>query len=155
MTDQEKLVRDLIRSAFAGVTLGAGVGLREADGMDDYADEPALASLRARDEKCDWSAIPLADLDCCCSSLSYFDAEEMRFHLPAYLIADLEGTLNCIPLFTLFEARMDSRYKLLSPAQREAVREYLLLHLSDPRYEFNHPQIRAALETYWTAPGRS
>ncbi|MDZ7616233.1 MAG: hypothetical protein U1E05_04465, partial [Patescibacteria group bacterium] len=42
--DQQKLtadkdrVLDLVRSAFRGVTLGNGVGLRHGQGLDDYAD---------------------------------------------------------------------------------------------------------------------
>jgi hypothetical protein len=50
---------------------------------------------------------------------------------------------------------MEVRHELLSPAQREAARGYLLLRLSDPNYEFEHPMIRAALETYWAAPDRA
>ena len=38
----------------------------------------------------------------------------------------------------------------LSPAQREAVRQFLLLRRSDQRHEFSHPMIDAALENYWT-----
>lgn len=69
--DQRKLeaeaarVSALVREAFRGVTLGNGVGLHQGQGIDDYADESTLASLRARDEKVDWSAIPVAELDRC------------------------------------------------------------------------------------------
>jgi hypothetical protein len=157
MTEHERRVCGLIRTAFAGVTLGAGVGLRQGQGIDDYADLGTQASLRARDEKRDWSAIPVADLDRCYSSLSFFDAEGMRFHLPAYLVANLEGTLRTAdPMFHLVHLvdGMEFRYALLSPAQREAVREYLVLRLSDPNYEFDHPMIRAALDSYWAAPGK-
>ena len=91
MTHHEQRVLDQIRDAFAGVTLGNGVGLREANGLDDYADSRTLAAYRSQDEKLDWSAISAADLDDCASSLGFFDADGMRFHLPAYLVADLEG----------------------------------------------------------------
>jgi hypothetical protein len=99
-TDQRRMAVEkdralsLVRSAFQGVTLGKGVGLRQGQGLDDYADERSLATYRAQDEKLDWSAIPVADLDQCYSSLSFFDADGMRFHLPAYLVADLEGRLQ-------------------------------------------------------------
>lgn len=43
-----------------------------------------------------------------------------------------------------------SRFDALSSAQREAVREYLLLRLSDPNREFEHPMIEEALRGYWT-----
>lgn len=38
MTDDEQRVANLIRYAFAGVTLGDGVGLRQASGLDDFLD---------------------------------------------------------------------------------------------------------------------
>lgn len=153
--DAEKVrVLDLVRSAFDGVTLGEGVGLLQAQGIDDYADERTMKSYRAQDEKHDWSAIPVADLDRCYSSLSFFDADGMRFHLPAYMIANLEGQLQTADVgFHLCTMEYDNalRFATLSPAQREAVRAFLLLRLSDAHCEFEHPRIEAALRDYWTA----
>jgi len=154
MTEHERHVLNLIRTAFAGVALGDGVGLRQVQGLDDYADERTLASYRAHDEKHDWSAIPVADLDRCHSSLSFFDPDGMRFHLPAYLVADLESSLQTADVLFHLVYMADgaaSRFDRLSPAQREAVRELLLLRLSDPDREFVHPMIEAALLDYWTA----
>lgn len=155
--DQRKLAVDtdrvlaLVRSAFRGVTLGNGVGLRQGQGLDDYADDRTLASYRAQDEKNDWSAIPVANLDRCYSSLSFFDAEGMRFHLPAYLVADLEDSLQrASVLFHLVHTDQE-RFNTLSTSQREAVRQFLLLRLSDNYCEFDHPTIEAALANYWTA----
>src|SRR5688500_17196676 len=82
---------DLIREAFAGVKLGNGIGLQEAQGIDDYADKETCARYRAGDEKEDWTRIPAEELSRCNSSLSFFDAEGMRFHLPAFLVAELQG----------------------------------------------------------------
>jgi hypothetical protein len=157
MTEQERHLVNRIRAAFAGVALGAGVGLRQGQGLDDYADARTLASYRERDEKHDWSAIPAADLDACASSLSFFDAEGMRFHLPAYLVADLEGRLQTayvlFDLVYLVDGATD-RFDALSAAQREVVREFLLLRQSDPNYEFDHPLIEAALREYWVAQNK-
>lgn len=158
-TDRRKLeaeavlVAALVREAFRGVTLGNGVGLHQAQGLDDYADESTLASLHARDEKNDWSAIPVDQLDRCYSSLAFFDAEGMRFHLPAYLIADLAHSLKtaCV-LFHLVGSCQDF-FDMLSPAQREAVREYLWLQLSDNACSFEHPLIEEALLNYWMTEG--
>jgi hypothetical protein len=152
LTEQEQRVLNLIRTAFAGVTLGEGVGLRQGQGLDNYADARNLALFRAQDEKREWSWIPAADLDNCYSSLSFFDPEGMRFHLPAYLVADLEGTLKTADvLFHLVHLPEDAaeRFDNLSAAQRDAVREFLLLRLSDPDREFVHPLIEIALREYW------
>ena len=152
MTEQEQRVSNLIRTAFAGVTLGEGVGLRQGRGLDDYADERTLASYRAQDEKDDWSAISIEDLNRYHSSLPFFDPEGMRFHLPAYLLADLEHALKIadvlFPLVYLADGAQ-SRFQALSGAQRDAVREFLLLRLSDPNYEFPRPMIETALRDYW------
>jgi hypothetical protein len=77
----------------------------------------------------------------------------MRFHLPAYLVADLNGGLQTDVLFHLVYMAdgAASRFDTLSPAQRDAVREFLLLRLSDPRRAFVRPMIEAALRDYWTA----
>jgi hypothetical protein len=71
MTADKERVLGLIRSAFRDSTLGEGVGLRQANGLDDYADPQTLAAYRAQDEKSDWSAIPVEDLNRYYSSPSY------------------------------------------------------------------------------------
>ncbi len=94
-----------IKQAFKDVKLENGVGLWEGQGLDDYASDEERKKLRAKDEKEDWSSIPPADLCRCDSSLSFFDGKGMRFHLPAFLLLDLEESethvLNTDLTFTL------------------------------------------------------
>jgi hypothetical protein len=149
MTERIQHLLNQIRIAFAGVKLGNGVGLRQGQGLDDYADARTLASYRAQDEQHDWSAIAVEALDQCYSSLSFFDAEGMRFHLPAYLVADLKQQLKTADVLFHLAYCVDSRFEKLSDAQRNAVREFLLLRLSDRHYEFVHPMIETALREYW------
>lgn len=140
----------MIWGAFQGVTLGDGVGLWQAQGLDDYADDRQLAEYRVQDEKVDWPAISADDLNRCYSSLSFFDAEGMRFHLPAFLIADLKGLYSQDVVFplTYFENDNLSRFKLLDTAQRKAVREFLLLRLRES--DFERRMIERALFEFWT-----
>lgn len=141
----------VIEAAFAGVTLGGGVGLQEAQGLDDYADAATCAAYRASDEKDDWHRISAEALCRCNSSLSFFDAEGMRFHLPAYLVADLRGDYGFGMAFCLTQISDYDRYfRLLSDAQRKAVRSFLLHILDDRDYEFDRPHILRALDEYWT-----
>lgn len=151
MTEEEARVAVLIKNAFRGVTLGNGVGLLQGQGLDDYADSDTLAEYRSQDEKDDWSRIPVDALTRCQSSLSFFDAEGMCFYLPAFLIADIEGTLGQEVVFylTYFDDRAQSRFELLSAVQRHAVREFLLLRATDTIFEFERRQIEKALEAYW------
>jgi hypothetical protein len=140
-----------IEAAFSGVTLGGGIGLQEAQGLDDYADAETLAAYRAKDEKDDWRRIPTAALRQCYSSLSFFDAEGMRFHLPAYLIADLRGEYGNDMAFCLTQTcREDHYFRLLSLGQRQAVRAFLLHILDDGDYQSDRPHILGALDGYWS-----
>src|SRR4029434_9253486 len=102
-----------------------------------------LAAYRANDEKDDWHRIPTEALNCCWSSLSFFDAEGMRFHLPAYLIAELRGDYDCCMTFCLTRIcdHRVNQFALLSPAQRAAVKPFLLHILDDPDEEFHHSDV--------------
>lgn len=142
-----------IRTAFAGVTLGNGVGLQQAQGLDDYEDDETCAKLRLEDEKEDWSRISSHRLNVCNSSLSFFDAEGMRFHLPAYLIADLSGEYSFGMAFCLTHLSdyKEQQFSLLSAAQRGSVREYLRFIFEEPDYEFERHHIERALLGFWDA----
>ena len=74
--------------------------------------------------------------------------------LPAFLIADLEGTLNTSIIFHLTchgkQEQDQTPFARLSAVERTAVREFLLLRLSDPAREFERPLIENALSQYWT-----
>ena len=141
---------DFIRKAFAGVKLGDGVGLQEAQGLDDYADEATCADYRSMDEKEDWRLMPIEELNRCYSSLCFFDAEGMRFHLPVYLIADLLDIDRFGIVFSLthLSDSSKSQFALLSSEQRRAVRAFLLHIFDEPNYEFERHQITRALDEY-------
>jgi hypothetical protein len=139
-----------IRKAFANVTLGNGIGLEEAQAIDDYATATVRAARRAKDERHDWAVLAAEDLDRYNSSLSFFDAEGMRFHLPAYMIAELEGRYGFDLASTIASSTTDDeRYTLLDEAQRAAVRDFLRFVLDEPEYAFDRENIQLALTRYW------
>ena len=144
-------VIEKIREAFRHVVLGNGVGLFQGQGIDDYEDDATCQTYRERDEKMHWEAIPVENLNKYYSSLSFFDAEGMRFHLPAFLIADLNEELGVDPIFhlTYLNDYSKSQLGLLSSNQCAAVRSYLLLIKNKPDYEFSRDAIERSLETYW------
>lgn len=112
-----------VREAFAGVTLGGGVGLSEAQALDDYANNEVRAACRAGDEKNDWAAISVEDLNRHSGSPAFLDAEGMRFHLPAYMTADLDGDYR--HEFAPYLCRCQEKFSLLTLLQRNAVEAYL------------------------------
>lgn len=141
---------EIIVQAFHGVKLGSGIGLFEGQGLDDYEDAATCFAYRERDEKDDWSRITAEDLNRCHSSLSFFDAEGMRFHLPAYLILDLQGGCDMGMNFHLTYALGERpAFDLLSPEQRASIRRLLLFLLDDPNEKFDHSDIQHALDHYW------
>lgn len=144
-------VRDQIRKAFAGVRLGLGVGLYEAQAIDNYASSKEdQARLREKDEKEDWRNISIESLNECNSSLSFLDAEGMRFHIPAYLIADLNGDYRFGLAFSLVNPLgIEAQFKLLSESQRSAVRRYLEYIAQEKHYAFDREAIVQALSGYW------
>lgn len=136
---------DQIKEAFAGVRLGNGIGLEEAQAIDDYADPETRAARRLKDEKDDWHLLTAEALNRCHSSLSFFDAEGMRFHLPAFLCAELRGEFRFGLASSLTQRADFSAFDLLTPLQREAVRTWLK-GVDD---EWERPHIERALEGYW------
>lgn len=149
--EQGLVIADQIRAAFKGVTLGGGVGLEESCGIDDFEDEETLAKYRSGDEKDDWQRIPISKLNYSGGGLCFFDAEAMRFHLPAYLIADLRGEYNFGMAFNLthLSDHSVSKFEFLNGTQRSAVRAFLLHIREDPDYAFDLDDIDRALVSYW------
>jgi hypothetical protein len=75
----------------------------------------------------------------------------MRFHLPAYLLTDLDGSYEfgmALCLTDIGELR-EKQFALLSIAQRAAIRSYLEYISEEQDYLFERPNIRRALEEYW------
>ena len=144
-------VKQKICSAFDGVTLQEGVGLYQAQGIDDYASQAQCLAYRAKDEKLNWKNISIDDLNRCNSSLSFFDAQGMLFHLPAFLLASLNDEYRFDLIFTLtqLDPHTDSKFSLFNAEQRSAVRSYLLFLLDEPDEVYHYPDILEALAQYW------
>jgi hypothetical protein len=135
MTKKELVTN--INNAFKHVTLADGIGLWEAQGIDDYADSQTITALRKKDERVHWANIPFSDLVTCASSLSFFDAKGMRFCLPQFLLFDIladeifENKNNDSPdvLFTLGyqlnEPYQESRFSLFNMQQVQVVIDFL------------------------------
>jgi hypothetical protein len=141
---------DLVTTAFAGVTLEDGIGLREANGIDDYASDEKLRELRLLDEKTDWTRIPLELLRHCHAAPSFLDAKGMRFHMPAFLVAELRGEDlgGFISRLIGHSFTAPEFVKLLSPEQRHAIIAVLSCLGSLKVYECELPNIARAIARY-------
>lgn len=140
-----------IKSAFLGVKLGKGIGLKEANGLDDYANEETLACYRLTDEKEDWSAISVDNLNNYHWGLSYLDAEGLRFHLPAFLLAELrdEYRFDLIFKLTCLDKHSKQKFSLLNQEQCKVIRDFLEWAMDDDDYQIDRGKIIDALIYYW------
>jgi hypothetical protein len=102
------------------------------------------------------------------SALSFFSGKALQFYLPAYLIADIEGTLEigdatsrlCMFVTPIMEKKKLARFygggtlgdharkefELFTRQQVSVIVEYLLWKLETEGY---NPTVEQALENYW------
>ena len=115
------------------------IGLWEAQAIDNYETIEVRKKNRDNDEKEDWSRISHNDLQKCHSSLSFFDAESMRFHLPTFIIASLHGKTDD-PVFylTQLDDTKKSKLALLNQEQKKAIAMYLEWCLKQEDFKFEH-----------------
>ena len=73
----DALISEIIKT-FKDVKLQGGIGLNEAQGLDDYEDKATLIKLKRKDEKDNWQKIQTKELNRCNSSLSFFDPKGME-----------------------------------------------------------------------------
>lgn len=139
-----------IETAFSDVKLGDGIGLFEAQALDHYESEDVQKMQREKDEKIDWRSITHEDLQGCHSSLSFFDANGMRFHLPAYIVESIKGEVDD-PIFHLthLDGYAESKLATLTKLQKNAVIEYLTWCLTEDDYQVYCEDIVRALNEYW------
>ena len=145
-------VVSLVSTAFSNTKLGDGIGLFEANGLDDYASKEELKRLRETDEKIDWKLISHDDLAKCYSSPAFFDAHGFVFHLPAFLIAELNDKHPYGFIERLFrtEEHPIGWCKLLTTQQRGAIIATLVLVRDHPNYEHDVGEIDAAIQAMTT-----
>lgn len=137
-----------ISAAFADTRLDDGIGLLQANGLDDYASDEELKQLRDRDEKTDWRRISYADLERCSAAPSFFDAKGFVFHLPAFLIAELNDRHPYGFIDRLFrtEEHPEGWRQLLTAKQRHAIISALKLIREHPNYERDRNKIDLAIQ---------
>jgi len=155
-----------IRNAFGNVSYPGDEHLTYSFG------EEADALKNDFRDKIDWMALTPEFLnqapDGWGTALSFFSGKALRFYLPAYLIADIEGTLICSDAVSRLcafvtpqsENRKISRiygggtlgeharadFELFDAKQVSAIVEYLWWKLERESYQ---PTIEHALEHYW------
>jgi len=145
-----------IKRAFAGVRLEDGIGLREAEGIDDYAGPEELRRLRQLDEKEDWRRIPNELLLHYCWAITFLDAKGLRFHAPALMIAEIKGATSIDFLDRLLYGTYPAKDfpRLLNAAQREVIIACIAWHGAGVRDE-DDGVVEEAIARFTASPGES
>ena len=126
----------IVRENFQDVRLGDGIGLLEANGLDNYAAESELEKLRQQDERNSWQRIDVLLLNRYHSAPSFFDARGFVFHLPAFLLAELndQHEYGFIDRIIQKRPKTGSWIDLLTPRQASALIAVLSIVQHHPDY---------------------
>lgn len=144
------MLKRVIHDAFDGVRLGKGIGLWEGQALDDYLTGELRQKERGRDEKALWCRLSADDLNRCSSSLCFFDAEGMRFHLPAYMMLVIDGLDQTDSLVFHLTKNCGDTFSCLDQTQRDAVYDFLRWCSHQPIYEFQRVDILKAMDDFWS-----
>jgi hypothetical protein len=175
MDDERERIKEQIRRAFISAKRPPNGSLHGTI----EGDEPPLLEADFQD-KHDWRALDGAFLDQApkgyASAFSFFSEDALRYFLPAFLIADLDGQLDRVDVpsrlsdgftddsrsvfvnprrygsLTRFEAKT-RRFRNLAPEEVAAVIAYLEHVAKD--YQFGREGIDEALVNYWRPRLRS
>ena len=153
LPDVDELIRQ-ISQEFAGVQIEGGIGLLEADALDNYASEAECAELRQRDERSDWRNIDTESLNRYYVAPSYFDARGFVFHLPAFLIAEFKDQYG----YGFIDRLIDDHglppgwRELLTASQRQVLVAAYRLIGDHPDYVAQSAKIETAIHLLETLP---
>ncbi len=86
-------IRELVEEAFKLVKLENGVGLYEAEAIDNYASEGEILEAKERDRKSweEWNQIPALVISTFYTVLNFVDPKGMKFLLPAYMVFTIDN----------------------------------------------------------------
>lgn len=151
MDTKKQLLIKSINEAFRNVRLEDGIGLLEANAMDNYISSEEIKDIKKKDERMDWNNIPTHLLNECHYSLSYFDAKGMRFHLPVFMLASLKNNkyrFDLVSKLIHLTPYTISQFESLSKNQKNAV--FLFLeYMKDENYQLDKEDIEKSLKEYW------
>jgi hypothetical protein len=155
-------VESAIRTAFADVTLGDGISLRQARAIEESSfriSEP-VERLRQWEVTDDWPAVPEDELSQ--GVLAHLDGAGLRYYLPAFMIWLLDrydetniaviGTIGALAPDKTFRASFEAIYRdVFSAPQRAAIGAYVealpgLINLDRD----DAVSLERAFERYWS-----
>lgn len=157
----------MIRSAFAGVRLGSGVSLRQAQSIDGtiFGLEPTHVGPDPDEITDDWTRVPESEL--LRDNIAHLDPDGLRYYLPALMMwlldhyddnrlftdgADMTiiGTISALAPTSDFAGSYREIYDGFSAEQRAAIASYVqgLPRLVNLDHE-DATRVARSLDRYW------
>lgn len=161
--ERDRLIAD-IEVVFDGISRADGITLHEAKAIDRYASVDELERARAKDCESRWQDVPDEAIEGGGDSLTHFDAEGLRYYLPAYMRWILrsgtqsESNSSRYTIYTLtpsIELRdyFEERIALFSHVECGVICRFLRFVLEhgngEFRYNFDVSAAREALRSHW------
>lgn len=143
----------LIEKAFENVSLNDGIGIFEAEAIDNYASEEVQKSEKAKDIRDDWTTIPDEVIDQYYSVLCFMDDDGLRFAMPAYMRfavkyydTSASASIDAI-IYTLANNR---RWDFLTNKQKQVAADFLEFMILEADNYVDSWQASQAYENTWS-----
>jgi hypothetical protein len=157
--DKQSLINEIER-AFSGVLLEGGIGIHEANVIDDYGDEDQRRQARLGDSKSwvGWQDIPDDTLRRHYTTFCFVDSKGFKYLIPAYMrfvlrnyeedgSASIDSTIYALAPDNY---NFDGFAELLTLQQKRAIKkflEFLILDVGDDLVDASAAS--TAYESYW------
>lgn len=163
MDDARGKLNTLIKDAFSGVTLGAGISARQSEVIDNHGKgftRSEFDRIPLGEVTDDWSLVSVSELDRIL--VPHLDDEGFRYYLPALMLSLMDdyesGSMRAIGtlrgLYPRANSREDciQRFAILDSRQKNAVATWLA-HLDQlvPLGSEDAKVVPRALKAYWSA----
>ncbi|GLS27229.1 DUF6714 family protein [Marinibactrum halimedae] len=151
MCDRESLILD-IEKAFKNVCLGEGIGVFEANAIDDFSSEEIKGSQREKDVRDNWKLIPDDVIDEHYHSLSFMDDDGFRFAIPSFMIFSLkyfDSSASAAIDATIFTLAKTRDWGFLSAEQKRVIASFLKYIVIEAENHVDTFQASLAYENIW------
>lgn len=142
-----------IEEAFKNVSLNDGVGIYEAEAIDNYASEDIRKTERKKDVRNDWTYIIDDVIDQYYSVLSFMDDDGLRFVIPAYMrfAVRFYDTNASASIDAIIHVLADSRqWDFLTNKQKQVVADFLSFMVLEAGNHVDSWQASLAYENIWS-----
>lgn len=143
---------DAIERAFANVKLDDGIGVFEAEALDDCVSDKLLARARAKDIGDDWRALSDDVISEHYSAMAFMDQKGLRYAIPAYMRFAVRywKTSNSASVdHVIYTLARDEDWDFLTEEQKQVIADFLRYMVVEADEDVDTWQASLAYEKYW------